>query len=153
MGILLKFLNNSFDNNNKNKMSDLGATWFKPFYKGSMKCPATKEEWTYDKGVIKCIFGPWGAAGEFSWNGSELTNKNETIGKGVFDGNAFHFIFPGHKSAFFSCLIEKTDDGYKWKTSQIKWKSGPIWIHDTKERTFKLEDGSATDAPEGQTKE
>ena len=48
----------------------LGDKWFKPFFQGSMKCEQTKEEWSYDRGTVKCVFGAHGALGTFTWDGS-----------------------------------------------------------------------------------
>jgi hypothetical protein len=124
------------------------AKWVTPFTKGSMKSN-TNEDWTYDHGVVQCVFGPCRLSGAFAWNGSDLTNGN--IGDAAFDADTVHFVFSGQRKAFYSMTMAQKGDVITWTCTQIcnGWRSVVHWTHDTKARSLTVDPKSGLDHPEG----
>jgi hypothetical protein len=124
------------------------AKWVTPFTKGSMKAN-TNEEWTYDHGVVKCVFGPLGGQ-VFTWDGCDLVSD---IASAAFDSDTtVHIVHAGQKKAFVSMTKTVAGDLITWTCTQIAFRSPSLqWTHDVKARALAVVPNTAIDHPEGVT--
>jgi hypothetical protein len=127
----------------------LGDAWCKPFYQGSMKAN-TGEEWSYDRGVVKCTNGAHKVDGESKWDGSQLVNASgKSTGVAEFDGVTIKWAFADDKTTFFVAKLSSDESTITWTMVDVKWLDKVNWTHDKKARTLTVDEPSA--GPEGAT--